>query len=76
MSAPRQKKWISTVRVSPGAARLQACPEWLNNLLAGAVRKPAWKLSSRPTGQTLANADFAFQPAIERSRIAMRSTCA
>lgn len=38
--------------------------------------KTALKLSSLPTGQTLANFDFAFQPAIERSRIETLSTCA
>lgn len=34
------------------------------------------KLSGLPTGQTLANFDFAFQPAIERSRIETLATCA
>lgn len=38
--------------------------------------KTALKLSSLPTGQTLANFDFAFQPAIERSRIETLATCA
>lgn len=38
--------------------------------------KTALKLSSLPTRQTLANFDFAFQPAIERSRIETLSTCA
>ncbi len=33
------------------------------------------KLSSLPTGQTLGNFDFAFQPAIERSRIETLATC-
>jgi DNA replication protein DnaC len=36
--------------------------------------KTALKLSNLPTGQTLANFDFAFQPAIERSRIETLST--
>jgi len=33
------------------------------------------KLSGLPTGQTLANFDFAFQPAIERSQIETLATC-
>jgi hypothetical protein len=32
-------------------------------------------LSGLPTGQTLANFDFAFQPALERSRIETLATC-
>src|SRR5438093_12375765 len=32
-------------------------------------------LSGMPTGQTLANFDFAFQPALERSRIETLATC-
>src|SRR5262245_57966507 len=38
--------------------------------------KTALLLSGVPTGQTLANFDFAFQPAIERSRIETLATCA
>jgi len=38
--------------------------------------RTALKLSSLPTGQTLANFDYAFQPAIERSRIETLATCA
>lgn len=38
--------------------------------------RTALRLSNLPTGQTLANFDFAFQPAIERSRIETLSTCA
>ncbi len=34
------------------------------------------RLSSLPSGQTLGNFDFAFQPAIERSRIETLATCA
>jgi len=34
------------------------------------------RLSSLPTGQTLVNFDFAFQPSIERSRIEILATCA
>lgn len=33
------------------------------------------KLSGLPTGQTLGNFDFAFQPSIERSRIQTLATC-
>src|SRR6185312_7856933 len=38
--------------------------------------KTSLKLSNLPTGQTLENFDFAFQPAIERSRIDTLATCA
>jgi DNA replication protein DnaC len=38
--------------------------------------RTALRLSSLPTGQTLADFDFAFQPAIERSRIDTLATCA
>jgi DNA replication protein DnaC len=38
--------------------------------------RTALRLSSLPTGQTLANFDYAFQPAIERSRIETLATCA
>jgi DNA replication protein DnaC len=34
------------------------------------------KLSGLPTGQTLGNFDFAFQPSVERSRIETLATCA
>jgi DNA replication protein DnaC len=34
------------------------------------------RLSSLPNGSTLADFDFAFQPAIERSRIDTLATCA
>lgn len=34
------------------------------------------KLSGLPSGQTLSNFDFAFQPSIERSRIETLATCA
>ena len=37
--------------------------------------KTTLRLSSLPTGQTLANFDYAFQPAIERSRIETLATC-
>ncbi len=33
------------------------------------------RLSGLPTGQTLGNFDFAFQPSIERSRIETLATC-
>ena len=38
--------------------------------------KTALRRSNLPTGQTLANFDFAFQPAVERSRIDTLATCA
>jgi DNA replication protein DnaC len=38
--------------------------------------KTALRLSSLPTGHTLADFDFAFQPAVERSRIDTLGTCA
>ena len=38
--------------------------------------RTALKLSGLPTGQTLGNFDFAFQPSIERSRIETLATCA
>ena len=38
--------------------------------------KAALRLSSLPSGLTLADFDFAFQPAIERSRIDTLATCA
>ncbi len=34
------------------------------------------RLSGLPTGQTLANFDFAFQPAVERSKLEALGTCA
>ena len=37
--------------------------------------KTSLRLSNLPTGQTLENFDFAFQPAIERSRIETLATC-
>jgi DNA replication protein DnaC len=37
--------------------------------------KTSLKLSGLPLGQTLSNFDFAFQPAIERSRIESLATC-
>jgi hypothetical protein len=38
--------------------------------------KTSLRLSNLPVGQTLENFDFAFQPAIERSRIDTLATCA
>lgn len=37
--------------------------------------RTALRLSGLPTGQTISNFDFAFQPAIERSRIEALATC-
>lgn len=38
--------------------------------------KTSLKLSGLPTGQTLGNFDFSFQPGVERSRIETLGTCA
>jgi len=38
--------------------------------------KTSLRLSGLPTGQTLGNFDFAFQPGVERSRIETLATCA
>lgn len=38
--------------------------------------KTALRLSSLPTGQTLTEFDFAFQPSVERSKIDLLATCA
>ncbi len=38
--------------------------------------KTSLRLSGLPTGQTLGNFDFAFQPSVERSRIETLGTCA
>lgn len=38
--------------------------------------KTSLRLSGLPTGQTLANFDFTFQPALEKSRIETLATCA
>jgi len=60
-----------------------AAHEFLEQLLGVEVNgregrrvKTALRLSNLPTGQTIANFDFAFQPAVERSRIETLSTCA
>ena len=38
--------------------------------------KTSLRLSGLPTGQTLGNFDFGFQPSVERSRIETLATCA
>lgn len=38
--------------------------------------KTSLRLSGLPTGQTLANFDFTFQPSLEKSRIETLATCA
>ena len=38
--------------------------------------KTALRLSSLPTGQTLTEFDFAFQPGVERAKIELLGTCA
>ncbi len=60
----------------------QSAPQFLEMLLeAEQTRREerrirtALRLSGLPTGQTIANFDFAFQPSIERSRIEALATC-
>jgi DNA replication protein DnaC len=57
-------------------------PEFLDALLRTELERReerrirvALKISGLPSGQTIANFDFAFQPAIERSRIESLATC-
>lgn len=65
-------------------ATREACgaPEFLDALLRLELERReerrirlALKISGLPTGQTLSNFDFAFQPAIERSRVETLATC-
>jgi DNA replication protein DnaC len=56
-------------------------PTLLGQLLAGELERreerrvrTSLKLSGLPTGQTLANLDFAFQPAVERSKLEALAT--
>jgi DNA replication protein DnaC len=58
-------------------------PALLSQLLRGELERreerrvrTSLKLSGLPTGQTLANFDFAFQPAVERSKLEALATCA
>ena len=58
-------------------------PALLGRLLSGELERreerrvrTSLKLSGLPTGQTLANFDFAFQPAVERSKLEALATCA
>jgi DNA replication protein DnaC len=58
-------------------------PALLEQLLRGARERreerrvgTSLRLSGLPTGQTLANFDFAFQPAIQRSKLETLATCA
>jgi DNA replication protein DnaC len=60
----------------------QSAPQFLETLLeAEQTRREerrmrtALRLSGLPTGQTIGNFDFAFQPSIERSRIEALATC-
>ena len=48
----------------------------LDRELAERRVKTSLKLSGLPTGQTLGNFDFSFQPSVERSRIETLGTCA
>ena len=66
------------------AVRAEIAPHaFLEQLLAAELSgreerrvKTSLKVSNLPLGQTLENLDFAFQPAIERSRIDTLATCA
>ena len=66
------------------AVRAEIPPHaFLDHLLAAELSgreerrvKTSLKVSNLPLGQTLENFDFAFQPAIERSRIDTLATCA
>src|SRR5262249_57571848 len=58
-------------------------PALLEQLLRGELERreerrvrTSLRLSGLPTGQTLANFDFAFQPAIQRSKLETLATCA
>jgi DNA replication protein DnaC len=60
----------------------QGAPELLRTLLEAEQTsreerriRTALRLSGLPTGQTISNFDFAFQPSIERSRIDALATC-
>ena len=60
----------------------QGTPEFLRMLLEAEQTcreerriRTALRLSGLPTGQTISNFDFAFQPSIERSRIEALATC-
>ncbi len=54
---------------------------WANRFLDGLLDaelglREERRLSGLPTGQTLGNFDFAFQPSVERSRLETLATCA
>ena len=58
-------------------------PALLEQLLRGELERreerrvrTSLRLSGLPTGQTLANFDFAFQPAVQRSKLEALATCA
>ena len=58
-------------------------PALLEQLLCGELERreerrirTSLRLSGLPTGQTLANFDFAFQPAVQRSKLEALATCA
>jgi DNA replication protein DnaC len=58
-------------------------PALLGQLLCGELERreerrirTSLRLSGLPVGQTLANFDFAFQPAVERSKLEALATCA
>jgi DNA replication protein DnaC len=69
--------------LTEAVAEAMAPHAFLDRLLAveqsgreGRRVKTSLKMSGLPIGQTLENFDFAFQPAIERSRIETLATCA
>src|SRR5215204_503213 len=81
---PRNPQSESIARTPYDAVRQEIAPHaFLDFLLETELSgrearrvKTSLKLSNLPTGQTLENFDFAFQPAIERSRIDTLATCA
>jgi DNA replication protein DnaC len=70
-------------QVALATKETQAPHRFLDNLLEAELAarderrvRTSLRLSGLPTGQTLSNFDFAFQPSVERSRIETLATCA
>lgn len=70
-------------RVSEAVKESVSPHRFLDTLLQGELEqreerrlRTALRLSGVPTGQTLGNFDFSFQPSVERSRIETLATCA
>ncbi|NWF65717.1 MAG: ATP-binding protein, partial [Chloroflexi bacterium] len=70
-------------QVALATKETQAPHRFLDNLLEAELAarderrvRTSLRLSGLPTGQTLSNIDFAFQPSVERSRIETLATCA